>query len=310
VALPAGTFAAGVLAVAVAWALWPSPEPIPRPQQVLDVKMAADHPVVAADLSADGSILAYATDDLSRDNVFVRDLTTGEVRRIAGSAGALVVELSPDGESVLITKQLSVERTSLRSGTPLLVVEAEEGNPRANWGPPGWVIYEDLQALWKVSLETGKKAPLAVRPPDGIEQDYDWPELLPDGRTVMALVENSDGTMGIGFWDFESGDRLGTTAVGGRRPQYLATGHVIFRCPSPSTRSGCACSGQRRQSRQRCSRPRCPCRAKARWCTGGARRVQTCSNPTPVRWPESRFRNFRATTGSFRSRRPGLPTSS
>jgi Tol biopolymer transport system component/predicted Ser/Thr protein kinase len=231
VALPAGTFAAGVLAVAVAWALWPSPEPIPRPQQVLDVKMAADHPVVAADLSADGSILAYATDDLSRDNVFVRDLTTGEVRRIAGSAGALVVELSPDGESVLITKQLSVERTSLRSGTPLLVVEAEEGNPRANWGPPGWVIYEDLQALWKVSLETGKKAPLAVRPPDGIEQDYDWPELLPDGRTVMALVENSDGTMGIGFWDFESGDRLGTTAVGGRRPQYLATGHLIFSVP-------------------------------------------------------------------------------
>jgi Tol biopolymer transport system component len=231
VALPAGTFAAGVLAVAMAWALWPSPEPIPRPQQVLDVKMAADRAIVATDLSADGSRLVYATNDLSQDNVFVRDLATGEVRRIAGSAGALVVELSPDGESVLVTKQLSVERTSLRSGTPLLVVEAEEGNPRANWGPPGWVIYEDLQALWKVSLETGEKAPLAVRPADGIEQDYDWPVLLPDGRTVMAEVENSDGTVGIGFWDFESGERLATTAVGGIRPQYVASGHLVFSAP-------------------------------------------------------------------------------
>ncbi len=228
-------FGVGALLVGLLWMLWPAGIPEARPRMVLDVKMVADHAIVATDLSEDGSTLVYATDDLSRDNVFVRDLATGEVRRLDGSAGALVVELSPDGESVLITKQLSIARTSIRSSTPLLVVESEEGNPRANWGPPGWVVYEDLQALWKVSLQTGEKAPLAVRPSDGSEQDYDWPVMLPDGRTVMAEVENSDGTVAVGFWDFESGERLATTSIGGIRPQYVSTGHLVFSVPVVGT---------------------------------------------------------------------------
>jgi len=231
VALLAGLFAAGALVVAVAWFLWPDARPRTQPMLKLDVKMAADHPIVAADLSDDGTRLVYATNDLGGDNVFVRELASGEVRRLAGSAGTLYLELSPDGETVLLTKQLTVERIPVRSGAPLPVVEAEEGAPRAAWGPPGWVVYEELQALWKVSLETGEKAPLAVRPTDGNEQDYDWPVLLPDGRTVMAEVEGPEGTIGIGFWDFWSGERLATTAVGGNRPLYLPSGHLLFAVP-------------------------------------------------------------------------------
>jgi serine/threonine-protein kinase len=194
----------------------------------LEATIPADAEVSSVDISRDGRTLVFSTASLATDNVYVRDMASGQTRLMAGTAGTWVAKLSPDGNSILLTKQLTVERTSIRMGAPLLVVEAEEGTPRANWGPEGWVVYEDQQAIWKVSLNTGEASPLTRRDSLVSESDHDWPILLPDGKTVMATVEYQDGSSTLGFWDFESGERVSTVRNGGYRAQYVPTGHLVY----------------------------------------------------------------------------------
>ena len=228
------SFVAGALLFFAVTNLWPESEGATvRAVQRMNASVEAGAAIVSVDFSSDGRTLVYATADNAHDNVFVREMATGVTRALPGSAGTSVVAVSPDGEWVLTTKQLTVERTSLRAGAPLLVVEAEEGQPRAEWGPEGWVVFEDTQALWKVSTETREKRPLTIRDTTAHEQDHDWPQLLPDGRSVMATVEYDVGPPAVGIWDFETGERLATVPSGGYAPLFSPTGHLVFVIAEP-----------------------------------------------------------------------------
>ncbi len=224
-----GAFLAGIILTGlIAWVLLPGREGSEDVVLRLEALIPADAELSSVDISPDGKTLVFSTASLASDNVYVRDMASGQTRLIAGTAGTWVAKLSHDGNSILLTKQLTVERTSIRMGAPLLVVEAEEGTPRANWGPEGWAVYEDQQAIWKVSLNTGEASPLTRRDSLASETDHDWPIMLPDGKTLMATVEYQDGSSALGFWDFESGERKATLRNGGYRAQYVRSGHLVY----------------------------------------------------------------------------------
>jgi len=163
----------------------------------------------------------------------VRDMASGQTRILAGTAGSQIVQISPDGESILLTKQLSVDRIPINRGVPLTVVVSDEGSPRANWGPAGWVIYEDFQGIWKASIDTDERFPLIVRDSSLSETDFDWPSLLPDGKTVMATVEYDGKDEGLIFVDFETGERVGLLQTGGFHAQFLNNGYILAIANAP-----------------------------------------------------------------------------
>jgi serine/threonine protein kinase/Tol biopolymer transport system component len=222
------TFLAGIAVAGAAWALWPESEPYTETSvKQFDLTLHGLYASPGMDISPDGSTLVYISAQASGNNVFVRDLATGATRLIRGSDGTFVVSISPDGQWVLLTKQLSIERVSLFEGAPLLVTETNEGGPRASWGPDGWIIFEDDRSIWKLNLDTGEKQPLTQTDSTAHEIDHDWPQMLPDGKTVMATIEFSNAPSAIGFWDFETGERRGQVLIDGYRPKYLDTGHLL-----------------------------------------------------------------------------------
>ncbi len=152
----------------------------------------------------------------------------GVTRTIEGSAGTVLVSVSPDGQWVLLTRSVSIERVSMFAGTPLPVVNTEEGTPRADWGPGNWIVYENLQAIWKASTETNEAMPFTVKDMTAGEVDHDWPRLLPDGRTVMATIEYGNKPSVIGFWDFDTGERKGQVPLPGYRARYVSSGHLML----------------------------------------------------------------------------------
>ncbi|MGA7304054.1 MAG: WD40 repeat domain-containing serine/threonine protein kinase [Rhodothermales bacterium] len=192
------------------------------------VPLRASRGLSGVDISPDGSKIVYADVDNTVDNVHVLDLATGVTRTIEGSAGTVLVSVSPDGQWVLLTKSVSIERVSMFAGTPLPVVTTEEGTPRADWGPGNWVVYENQQAIWKASTETNEAMPFTVKDTTSGEVDHDWPRLLPDGRTVMATIEYGSKPSVVGLWDFDTGERKGQIPLPGYRARYVSSGHLML----------------------------------------------------------------------------------
>ena len=179
--------------------------------------------VIAVDISPDGTKLAY-----SSDMVRVVDLATGAVRDLPEAGTAVHLEFSRDSRTLLITQSAGVARIDLAGGSLLPILESSEGGPRAVWGPGDWILYEEANSIFRVSLASGR--PERVTAPDSSagEYDHDWPMLLPDGRTLAATVENRDRPAQIGFWDLETGERKGSLDLPGYRVQWVPTGFLVF----------------------------------------------------------------------------------
>ncbi len=136
----------GVALTSIVWLLWPKQEAyVERSVKRFDVSLPTKGGLNCVDISPDGGKIVYADLDNTVDNVHVLDLSTGVVRTIEGSAGTLVVSVSPDGNWVLLTKDLSIDRVSLKGGAPLPVATSREGTPRASWGPGDWIMFENDQ---------------------------------------------------------------------------------------------------------------------------------------------------------------------
>ena len=89
-------------------------------------------------------------------------------------------------------------------------------------------MFENDQAIWKASMTTREIVPLTIRDSLGGEVDHDWPQMLPDGRTILATIEYESARSSIGFWDIETGERRGQIRLGGYRARYVTTGHLLF----------------------------------------------------------------------------------
>jgi serine/threonine-protein kinase len=219
----------GAAIATVLWLLLPAEEmPVERSVKRFEVSLPTRGSLSGLDISPDGSRIVYADLDNTVDNVHVLDLSTGTNRTVGGSAGTIIVSVSPDNQWVLLTKDLSIHRVSLSGGEPLPVVSTSEGTPRANWGPGDWIIYEEQQAIWKASTSGRSAEPLTRKDTAAGEVDHDWPQMLPDNKTIVATIEYLSEPAEIGFWDFETGEKKGQIAFPGYRVKYLQTGHLLF----------------------------------------------------------------------------------
>ncbi|GMQ82047.1 MAG: hypothetical protein BMS9Abin05_1488 [Rhodothermia bacterium] len=175
------------------------------------------------DISDNGTNVAYVVSDL----VHVLDLSTGQSYELEGTEGTTVVEFSPDGEWLLLTKTVSIERIPVKGGTSVSIITTSEGGPRANWGPGDWIVFEDKQNVFKYSESRSELVQISRIDTTLGEEDVDWPSLLPDGKTVMGTLERGEVARSqVRFWDFESGEVLKTINFAGFRVQYLPSGHL------------------------------------------------------------------------------------
>jgi len=217
--------AVGAGLMLLAWMLLGSgsPDSSPQPTLRLTHALATSSVPPILDLSEDGTKLAYTADDL----VHVLDLTNGESRALAGTENTVAIEFSADGMWLLLTKTLSVERIPVTGGTPVKIVDSNEGGPRANWGPDGWIIFEDNQNFYRYSESRSELVAVTAIDSTAGEEDVDWPSVLPDGKTVMGTLERGgEQPAQVRFWDFESGNVIKTINFSGYRVQYLSPGYL------------------------------------------------------------------------------------
>jgi serine/threonine protein kinase/Tol biopolymer transport system component len=138
-------------------------------------------------LSPDGKTLAMTTAASRVDppELSLRDLATGEIRRIDGTGGASKLFWSPDGQHVAFFRGAALQRVSARGGAVQTICPVKDGYG-ATWGPDDTIVFSQENALFRVVASGGEPQRLPYK---GAHQ-LGWPSFLPDGKNLIVF---SDG---------------------------------------------------------------------------------------------------------------------
>ena len=195
-----------------------------------NAQLAGARPSVA--ISPDGRFLALVASVDGASMLFVRPMDAFESTPIRGTEGASGPFFSPDGEWIAFSANGRLMKVSRSGGTPVLICEATDVRG-ATWGRDDTIVFSPrLDAgLYSVSAAGGGPVAITVPAPERREKTHRFPDLLPDGRSVMFTV----GTHDIATFDEASiavqplaGGTPRTIITSGSAAKYLPSGHIVF----------------------------------------------------------------------------------
>jgi serine/threonine-protein kinase len=219
-----------VLALAVLAPRTSAPRPTMRFSIELPRETTLDPLRSSIAMSADGTRLVYAALDHGRPRLFLRTVDRDRPVVIDGSDDAADPFLSPDGQWVGFFAHGSLKKLPIEGGQPVVLCAARAGTG-ATWGSDGTIVFGGGPGggLARVSADGGDVVVLAAPMAGSREVRYGWPELLPDGRSVLyTAISLADSA--VALLDLSTGDRrvLVEDAAFGR---LSPTGHLILERP-------------------------------------------------------------------------------
>jgi serine/threonine-protein kinase len=185
-------------------------------------------------VTPDGTRLVYVGNQGT--HIFVRALDDlAPVAVFKGGRGISGLFVSPDGRWIGFYDGLGVLKKVAVAGGPAdtLATIDTAGSSGATWGPDDTIIAATNNTdtgLMRVST-TGGPVTVLTRPDRAQgEGDHFWPEMLPDGRTVVftitSLTEGLDAAQ-IAALDLQTGARR-ILVRGGSHAHYVSSGHLVY----------------------------------------------------------------------------------
>ena len=191
---------------------------LPLPADVL--------PSAVAVTSTDNTVIYEA------GRLYARGLAETEPRPLAGTEGARNLFLSPDGRWIGFYQGDYIKKVAVGGGDPLTIAEASVDSPGAGWGPNNTVIFTRGWNLPLVSVSAdggGKPAPLTSVDTAAGELGHWWPELMPDGKTVLFTVWTAASGINdsrIAALDVATGKHR--VIMPGARAKYIGSGQLLY----------------------------------------------------------------------------------
>jgi serine/threonine-protein kinase len=165
--------------------LAPPPGVVPEAEIVTQTQLLA--------MSSDGRRVAFRGRKGEDARLYVRDLARESAEPVPGTEGGEQPFFSPDGEWLGFFANGKLRKTAVRGGTPVVLTDISA--PRgAAWGPDGTIVYTPSygSALMRISGDGGDPKPLTALDAATRERTHRWPEVLPDGDTVLFTVGTED----------------------------------------------------------------------------------------------------------------------
>jgi serine/threonine-protein kinase len=178
-------------------------------------------------LSPDGRTMAYVAGEGTKGQIYLRRLDSPEATPVAGAEMARLPFFSPDGRWLGYEVDDKLMRVPVEGGKawPICDVTWAHG---ASWGRDGTIVVGTEEGIGIVPADGGELE-LIVEPAGDLGYRWMvWPEVLPDGRTVLYTIgDGTGGSVGIGMVDLESRETRNLLDEGGN-PRYLASGHIAY----------------------------------------------------------------------------------
>jgi len=195
-------------------------------------------PIVMA-ISPDGMRLVFSAGNGGQSQLYVRGLDQRTATPIPGTENASDPFFSPDGQWVGFETNVSdthsvLKKVPLGSGAaPTTVCDLTGPVYGASWGPDNMIVFNagNAAGLSRVSAAGGTPEVLTIPDRGRREKTHRWPDILPDGKTVIFTV----GTADIASYDearievlsLETGTRR-TLIDRGTFARYVPTGHLTY----------------------------------------------------------------------------------
>jgi serine/threonine-protein kinase len=179
-------------------------------------------------ISPDGRQLAYVGGLGAERRIYVRPLDGFQSRAIGDTHDPLTVFFSPDGKWLGFYGEGKLSKIDLDSGRPIALCDAP--NPYgASWGPREEIVFAPgpQSGLWRISVEGGSPSPASRLDPARDEVSHRWPQVLPDGRSVLFTIVTGKGIQRIGHLSLQTGEHR-VLLEGGSFARYVPTGHLIY----------------------------------------------------------------------------------
>ena len=187
-------------------------------------------------LSPDGSRLAYVEEGTDgRRKIYLRELSEFEARPLPGTEGAISPFFSPDGEWVGYVDhfQRKLKKVSIKGGEPVILADSVHFRG-GSWGADDTIIFTPAAGtttgggLWRISASGEGLDELTVTNPNNGETAHIWPQILPNGRSVLFTSVRANGSENqFELYSLKTGERR-SISKGGTYARYVPTGHIVY----------------------------------------------------------------------------------
>ncbi|HWC65788.1 MAG TPA: protein kinase [Thermoanaerobaculia bacterium] len=143
-------------------------------------------------ISPDGSQLVFMGSAVGKERLYLRRLSSTEVKELPGTEGATFPFWSPDGSRLAFFAAGSLKRYDLATGSVQTLAPATNGRG-GTWNGNGVILYapDTGTGLSRVSVDGGNAVAETALDVRGGEGSHRWPSFLPDGRHYLYLVRGA-----------------------------------------------------------------------------------------------------------------------
>ncbi len=133
-------------------------------------------------ISPDGTKLAFTVADANGTRVWMRDLSSLELKSITGTEGAWTVFWAPDSGSIFFSAKRVLRQWNLHTGTMRDVATLPWMVMGGAWRDNGALldVWSGATAAYEVSAKTGGVRAIPV-------QGFRWAQFLPDGKHFLHV---------------------------------------------------------------------------------------------------------------------------
>ena len=181
-------------------------------------------------ISPDGTRIIYISRSGEEESLYTRGIGQPAPALIPGTEEGELPVFSPDGRSLAFTARGKLKKAGLDGGLPVVIADLAGGSLGICWG--GDTIYYVRGfsgGIWSVPAAGGPSKQLIKVDPEHGARAIIWPDLLPDGKTMLTTVWNN------GSWDDAKivaypldGGAPKTIIDGGAVARYVPTGHLLY----------------------------------------------------------------------------------
>jgi serine/threonine-protein kinase len=150
---------------------------------------------VSLAISPDGrTVIFVGRKDGARPQLYRRALDAERAEPIPETEGADAPFFSPDGQWIGYFAGFELKKVPAAGGAPAFVARVPPVSAGADWGPDGSIVYARTfnGALWRVRDNGGIPEQITKLDESRAERAHVWPQLLPDGKILLAIVRGRD----------------------------------------------------------------------------------------------------------------------
>jgi len=183
-------------------------------------------------LSPDGRTLAFVGTKDGRSQLYVRPLDRSDAVAMDGTTDAEYPFFSPDGQWIGFHANGQLNKIAVSGGAPQRLGRRFIGWFRgAAWLEDGTIVHARYTDLWRMSGEGNSEQLVAAPERQRHEKTMRWPDVLPDGDSVLLTVATAD----VDNWDDARIEllslRTGKRRVlieGGTCARYVRSGYIVY----------------------------------------------------------------------------------